>query len=834
MIAEKISRPFNRLAKLVWEKPLAVLLVSLFVTALSVWQTTKLHLDASLDSLLPSDDPVILNIKEVEKIYGNLASLKILLKSQNKKNLVQFVEKIIPEIKKDPEIRYVEYTKPLQFFQKNILLYTDLPDLHKLYARLKRKFDYERRKNSPLLFNLGNYENDPGFYIGDLLKKYKDKYNISDTGKKEDKYFYKEIKEGDKKSHAMIIAVKPHKGAIDVAFGRYISTKVQNIVSSAVISPDEKEISIQYTGQYLERPESFELLGQDLARVTLFSVIGLFIVLVAALRGLKAIGLIFISLASGIIWTLGVTNIFIGQLNLLTTFFVAILVGLGIDFGIHFFIRFKEERLSGNNSKESFFQMYTKTGVASAVSALTTSVAFYGLSFSGFRAFKEFGYIAGTGILLIMLSYLTIFSSLLVLSEKRKPLDFSTGWLRLRLPNFLIHYPVLRSGFFILFTAISFWGALQLKFNYDFSRIMATEGLPSYQVDREVSTLFHKDFDTPTIILPRDKQHEKEIIKLIETKKKENANDFTIRRFISIDSFVPKNQQQKINVIRKIKQLVKINKKYSRLLSRKIDEKKYVSLRNFENLLATKPIGFQDLPISIRRNFTTKKDNAQKQTILLWPQFDLNDGKEAIRYGDTLNNLEIKGEKLKIASEHLIFAEILNTIGREGPYILLYSLVAVFLLVLFDFRKLHRALLVLSPVIFGLIWMAGSMGIIGVEVDFINVIIFPIIIGIGIDSGVHLYHRYRESGDIYKAVKNTGEAILLSALTTAVGFGALTQAHNLTIRGLGYAAIIGILCTVLAAVLFLPAKILIGQKIKSTRSKQSPKPIKGTNNKNEQ
>ena len=810
MIAARIEKPFEIMARFIWRKPLIVLTISLLLILVAAWQMTRLRLDPSLESLLPKDHPVIVNIQEIEKMYGNLASLTILLKSDNLHQLTKFADKIAAAIEKNEEIRYVEYKKPLPFFEKNLLLYADLPDVQELYNRLKKKFDYERRQNNPIMLDLGDYEDDPGFKINDLIEKYRNRYTVGSETENSSEYYYRKLEKDGKTLHALVVSIKPLKPATDISYGNKISSEMQALVASLQQTEAEKKIKVEFTGQYLQRPESFSLLGEDFQKVTLVSIIALLATLVIALRGFRAILLIFGALLAGIIWTLGITGVTFGQLNLLTTFLVAILFGLGIDFGIHFFMRYKEERENGREPEDAFFRMYTETGVASTISALTTSVAFFGLTFSGFRAFTEFGYIAGTGILIILIAYLTVFSSILSMIEKKVPMKFRGGLIHLRLPDFLIHNPVQRTVFFIVFTIASLWGIRHLQFNYDFSRLLASDGLPSYQVDREVSDLFNRDFDTPTVILPKNAEQEKRILKLIEARMENKDENFPVRRAVGVSTFIPERQPEKLAVIRKIKNLMDLNKKYSQLLAKE----KRVNTRNFEDLLVKKPITISDLPVSIRRNFTGENAQNEKFAILLWHNADLNDGREALRYAAALNSLKLDGQPLKIATEHLIFAGILTIIAEDGPFILLYSLAAVFLLVFIDFRAIHRAVLVLSPVIFGLIWMGGTMGVLGIKVDFINAIMFPIVVGIGIDSGVHLYHRYRESGSVFTAVKNTGEAVLLSSLTTMMGFGALALAHNPTIQGLGHVAIIGIICTVLSALLFLPAKILLGQQWK--------------------
>ena len=137
----------------------------------------------------------------------------------------------------------------------------------------------------------------------------------------------------------------------------------------------------------------------------------------------------------------------------------------------------------------------------------------------------------------------------------------------------------------------------------------------------------------------------------------------------------------------------------------------------------------------------------------------------------------------------------------------------------FNLKSFSKSLIVFLPIVIGLIWMIGIQGLFGIKNDLINVIAYPIIIGIGIDGSVHLYHRYMESKDIIVAMRNTGKAVTLAAATTAVAFGSLLLGKNKAIVGLGLLAIVGITMTYLSCIFAVPAVISI---FKEKRKKHLP------------
>ena len=123
-----------------------------------------------------------------------------------------------------------------------------------------------------------------------------------------------------------------------------------------------------------------------------------------------------------------------------------------------------------------------------------------------------------------------------------------------------------------------------------------------------------------------------------------------------------------------------------------------------------------------------------------------------------------------------------------------------------DFRSLRHAAIVLSTLVVGVVCMAGAMGLAGVELNFINAVIVPSIVGIGIDGAIHVYHRFLEDGAeaMPKVLQNTSAATLLAASTTMVGFGSMIFAHHGGIRSVGQLAVLGVTTTYLCTSVFFP------------------------------
>jgi predicted RND superfamily exporter protein len=136
----------------------------------------------------------------------------------------------------------------------------------------------------------------------------------------------------------------------------------------------------------------------------------------------------------------------------------------------------------------------------------------------------------------------------------------------------------------------------------------------------------------------------------------------------------------------------------------------------------------------------------------------------------------------------------------------IYITLAVLVFLLASLRSIRYTLLASSPLIIGMIWMLGIYPLLGMKLNIMNIIMIPLVIGMGIDFGIHLAHRFQVENDIDAVYRYTGKAVFLSAMTTMIGFGSLGLIGKFpSIASMGTILFLGITCCLLAALLVLPA-----------------------------
>ena len=157
---------------------------------------------------------------------------------------------------------------------------------------------------------------------------------------------------------------------------------------------------------------------------------------------------------------------------------------------------------------------------------------------------------------------------------------------------------------------------------------------------------------------------------------------------------------------------------------------------------------------------------------------------------------------------------------EKGRIAIIMGAVAIILFLLIDFRSFKYTLLATIPLAVGAFWMVGLMASLGMKFNFANFMCLPLILGIGIDDGVHILHRYRREGplSIPLVLKYTGRAILLTSLTTMIGFGSMGLASHRGTASMGQVLFLGVGACFLSSAFVLPSIITIWDRLAGKKS----------------
>ena len=166
--------------------------------------------------------------------------------------------------------------------------------------------------------------------------------------------------------------------------------------------------------------------------------------------------------------------------------------------------------------------------------------------------------------------------------------------------------------------------------------------------------------------------------------------------------------------------------------------------------------------------------------------------------------------------------EYTTLLKRSYEEAAVYSLIAIAILVFIHFRSIGSVILALLPVAIGSLWLGGIMGWFNIPLNPANIMMLPLIIGIGVTNGIHILNRFAEEQTPSILAKSTGKAVLVSGLTTIAGFGSLALAKHRGIESLGYVMATGVATCMFAGLTFLPALLnLLMQKRNQKKNRPS-------------
>lgn len=219
-------------------------------------------------------------------------------------------------------------------------------------------------------------------------------------------------------------------------------------------------------------------------------------------------------------------------------------------------------------------------------------------------------------------------------------------------------------------------------------------------------------------------------------------------------------------------------------------------------MCSTESIHLDELPVSILDQYSNK--TRDQFLVTVYPAGSIYDGEFLNRFVDDIERVSDKATGMPP-----LFVALLRIFGRDGRNAVKLTLVVVFLLLWIDFRKPGYALMAMIPLACGVFWMVGLMYLSGMKISMMSVMCLPLIIGIGIDDGVHIMHRWIHEGigRIRTVFSSTGKAIFLTSLTTMFAFGSLVFSAFPAWGQFGGALFIGVGACFLTTVIILPGII---------------------------
>jgi len=778
-----------------------VLLLAAVATVAGGYLTSKLGLDSDLGALLPSDVPSVRALDEMQaEVGGAVSKLRVAFKSSDFPALLRLASDLKPRLEESEYVLFAQFENEVDFYKTNALLFLEPAELDSLYDAVQQAIDDEKQAVNPFMIDdlFGPPAGEPEEDGSDLeaweatYSEYEPKPYFTNTD-----------------STVLVMEVAAAQESVDLDFSGEMLEAVREIVTSFDPSRYASDVEVAYGGNIKNRIDEFATLKSDILGTGLYGISGVLLLMVLYFRSLVPPVLIAVSLGASLAWTFGITYLTIGQLNTITGFLFVVLFGLGIDYGVHAFARYRETRQAGGDQAAGLHDMVCETGRALTTTTFTTAAAFFSLLLMDFKGFSELGFITGLGLVFALIAMLFVLPALIVASERlgllRIP-QVEGKKLTFEPRPFQAARPLLIGG--ALVTMLALAGLSQVDFEYDFTdlRIVTPERQRFGELTRGVSSRS----ESPALVLAASADEAEAVEARVREGMRADTLTPTVDQVRSVYSMVPPDQEPRLRRIREIRELIEVENARDLLTGDDLDR-----LDRLEGYLRVdEAITFADVPSNEIRPFLTRTGEVGS-FVFIYPSVALRDGRNSIRFSEDIGTITLpSGKVLHAASANLIIADLLRTVIREGKIAVVLSLLIVFLIVLADVRDVRETLMIMSPLVLGILWMGGLMFVLGMKLNLFNIVVLPSIVGIGVDTGVHIRHRYRDEGrgSLYFVLARTGPAVAVATLTTIVGYTGLMMASHPGLESIGKLAVIGLSATLATALLLLPALLEVADR----------------------
>lgn len=615
--------------------------------------------------------------------------------------------------------------------------------------------------------------------------------------------------------------------------------------------------TIGLTGPVPMNDDQFSVIRSSALRDTLTAVFGVLIILWLALRSWKTISSVFLSLMVGLAATAAIGLAIVSSFNLISIAFFVLFVGLGVDFGIQFSVRYRAERYDHPDLREALRWAARKAGDPLALAAAATAVGFFSFLPTSYRGLSELGLIAGCGMLVAFFCSITLIPAMLaLLNPPGEPAPVGFRFLA-PLDDFLQRHriAVIAGTILVVLAGTPLLRHLQ----FDFNPIdLQSPDSPSVVTYRELQSDPQTTVNDAEVLAPSLEQADATAKRLAALPE--------VSRTLTLTSFIPADQDQKIAALRNASQrfgralnppriqpapsdqeVVAAIQRTAEDLSRAAgnetgpaaESARHVSdllrqlagadagirakaeaaivpplifdLERLRKSLAPEMVTVKTLPPTMVRDWLAPDGGARVQAL---PKGDPNDTNVLRAFAAAVLRAEPTATGAAIS-----YYEAAKTVTSAFVEAGVLAITAIAILLLIALRRVTDVLLTLIPLLLAGVLTLEISVLDGLTLNFANIIALPLLLGVGVAFKIYYIMAWR-AGKTHLLQSTLTRAVIFSAMTTAIAFGSMWASKYPGMSSMGKLMALALLCTMGAAVFFQP--VLMGPPRQvSARSERS-------------
>lgn len=785
-----LTRFSRRATALSLARPGRVAATFLAVLLIGLVGASRLEMRLNYLELLPEEDPAVVDLRWMLAKAGGEGYLVTGIRGGTRQARLGFAEQWVARRAADADFRYAELRYDSEFLRAHASSLLPLATLDELGATLRAAVQKEIERSLEL--DLGGEATHSASVASELER-------LIAAHESEIPAEYIEDAAGTE----LFVLAKPAFESSDLVRAERVLVRLRAEADRALQVEDHRGLEVGFGGSMVFQQAFDQGVRGDLGRMSLWSLVLAALLLLAATRRPLAVLLILAPIVVSISVTLALAAFFVGHLTVISGILVAVLLGLGVEFGLHLVLRTSEahETLP---IEEALRKAGPETMDGAFSGAVTNAAAFAVLLGCTFRAFREFGAIAAVGVLLSWLFTYALLPALILMIERRRP-----GWVvgsrraalvPLRVPRWASWALVLIVPGVALFGAINVGS---IRFEQSFNALYDSTPDP---VGARASTAMNASL-TPVVCWVQSLADARRLQALVAEVRSSDPNPRgpSLGPTLSLADLVHDDADERDAA------LARIGAQLSRIPG-DARAQNHLRVEQVERLLAAPRVGLLALPIEFRRRFQALDGDGT--LVLLTAARSIDESSELEAYVASVERIldlaKDRGLVTHALSENRIAVRIFRQVFADAPFIGWVSTAVVLLTLFALLRRVRDTALVFLPIALGMLVMFAGLKLGSIKLNFINIAVIPSIFTVAIDNSVHLFHRYRAEGRAAMPLilRHTGLAVLIATCVNAAGYLPALLAGFYGLRTLGWVALFGMSAMLVSTVFWFPALLM--------------------------
>ena len=608
-------------------------------------------------------------------------------------------------------------------------------------------------------------------------------------------------------STALVIA-DPAVAELDTDFGVVLEQELA-AAFAAIRETHGDDIDLAALGGPLYAVRDARDIRADLVRTVFGSAVGITLLLAFYFRGARVPLVLLATVLGGVLWTAGGVTVVIDRVSVLGVAFASIVIGLGVDYGIHGAHAYRDERADGLAPFTAMRATLRRTGRSILASAATTASVFLLLRTSTFTPIRELGTLVAVGVVAIVLATVGIGAAVLVLGDRGARVGAAgsggapgDAFVRAVVSWVARHRRPVRVAIVAL-TIPAVWAATQVEFDVDLRAFRPQHRL-EHAAEDVLASMFSIGVDPAQIVI-RDADAARALTRAERMARVLRERLGPVARVRSPSDLIPDGRWEPS---RRDRLMEVVTPARVDALERALEDHGFRAEAFERSVTVLRAIanGVEPAPIL---------DELRPEWLRQSMQFDARGAAVALTVAASAD--AVPADRLaamvaeidpgaRVASLGRVAAELRRAISREFLRMLVWGTGVIVVLVALTFRgSPRRTWLALMPVALGGVWLLGICGAFGIPLNFFTITAAPLLLGIGIDDGLHAIHGIVPHGGLIPSLSRVGGAIAITTWTTCVGFGSLGLSQLPALRVGGPLIALGTALCLAATVVALPA-----------------------------